>query len=126
LTDARTACISQNETTDSFKSANLTVTLNGSTDLLRARSDSELALNIETMLSSFTGNRSRARHVLVRRVSAGTDESDLEFLGPVVLLDLLSKLRERGGKIRSEGTVDVRLEFGEVLGAGYQSRRRGR
>jgi hypothetical protein len=56
LTNAGAACVSQNETTDGFKSTDRTVTVDGSTDLLRIISDSELALDIKTVISSITGN----------------------------------------------------------------------
>lgn len=58
---------------------------------------------------------SGAGHVLVGRVGAGSDEGNLELLGPVVLLDLLGELGDGGGEIGGEWTVDVGLEVGEVL-----------
>jgi hypothetical protein len=58
---------------------------------------------------------SRSGHVLVRRVGAGSDKTDLKLGGPVVVLDGLGELGDGGGEIRGEGTVDVGLELGEVL-----------
>ena len=69
------------------------------------------------MISCLLRDRRAAGHVFVRRVGARADQSDLEFLGPVVLLYLLSELGDGGGKVGSEGTVDVWLEFREVLQA---------
>jgi hypothetical protein len=60
------------------------------------------------------GDRGSARHVLVRRVGARADQTDRELLGPVVLLDGLGKLGERGGQVGSVRAVDVRLELREV------------
>jgi hypothetical protein len=57
LTNARAAFVSQNEATNGFKSADLTITLNGSTDLFITRSDSEFALDTETVVSSGNGER---------------------------------------------------------------------
>ena len=115
LTDTRTTRIGKYETTRSFESTNLTITLNGGANLFRTRCDSELALDLEAMLSSLLSNRCRAGHILVGRVGAGTDEGDLEFLRPVVLLNFFGKFGDGSGKIGGKGTVDVRLELGQIL-----------
>jgi len=115
LTNARTASISKDDTTNLFESLDLTVTGNGSTDLLGARGDRELGLGLETVFGSLTGNSSGASHVFVGRVGARADECNLEFLWPVVLLDFLSELGDGGSKIGSERAVDVGLEFRQVL-----------
>jgi hypothetical protein len=65
LSDARSAGVGKHETADILKGTNLTVALDGSTDLLRTGGDGELALDVETMCCSFLGNRRGARHVLV-------------------------------------------------------------
>ena len=115
LTNARTTSVGKNETADILECSHLTITGNGGTNLLRTGSNSELALGRQAVLGSFTCDRSSAGHVLVRRVGARTDESNLEFLGPLVLLDCLSELRERSSQVRGEGAVDVGLELRKVL-----------
>ena len=42
---------------------------------------------------------------------ARADKRNLEFSRPAVLLHLGRQFRDRGGKVRSEGTVDMRLEL---------------
>ena len=82
----------------------MTVTFDGSTNLLRSGGDSVLALHVQTVVLSLTSDRSSAGHVLVRRVGARTDESNLELGWPVVLLDsLLELLSELFGGIDVTG-----------------------
>ena len=54
------------------------------------RKGGELALDVETMFCGFTSDGRRARHVLVGRVGARSDQSNFEFLGPAVFLDFLT------------------------------------
>ena len=114
LTDARTAGVSEDNTTDTLESSDLSVTLNCCPNLLRTGGDGELGLDLDTVLGSLLDDGSGAGHILIRRVGARTDERNLEFLGPVVLLDGCGKLGKRGSQIGSEGTVDVGLELGQV------------
>jgi hypothetical protein len=65
----------------------------------------------------FFGDGGGAGHVFVRGVGARADQGHFEFLWPVVLLDSIFELGERSGEIRGKGTVDVGLEFGQVLKA---------
>lgn len=114
LTNARTASVGENHTTELLEGLELTIALNGSANLLRARGDSEGSLGLQAVVESIASDRGGARHVLVRRVGARTDETNLEVLGPVVVLDGLAELGDGGGQIGGEGTVDVRLELGQV------------
>ena len=116
LTDAGTARVGKDDTADLLEDTDLTVTRDGSTNLLGSGGDSELALGAETVIVCFLGDRCSPRHVLVRRVRARTNESDLELRGPAILLNSSLEFRERSGKIGSERTVDVGLELGKVLG----------
>ena len=61
------------------------------------------------------GDRGDTRHVLVRRVGARTDKSNLEILGPAILLNSLLELRKRCSQVGGERTVDMGLELGKVL-----------
>src|SRR4051812_35367461 len=63
---------------------------------------------------SILSDRSSTRHVLVRRVGARTDQANLQLLGPVVSLDGFTELRDGGGKIRGEGSVNVWFQFRQV------------
>lgn len=114
LSNARTASVGKNHTTELLEGLELTVTLNGSADLLGTGSDGEEGLGLDTVVESVTGNGSGTRHILVRGVGARSDKTDLHLLGPAVGLDSLLELADGGGKIGSEGTVDVRLKLGEV------------
>jgi hypothetical protein len=115
LSNAGSASVGKNQTANLLKGTNLSVTLDGSTDLLGTRGDGELGLDGQTMSRGFVGNGCRAGHVFIRRVGARTDQGDFELGGPVVLLDGILELGEGSGQIGGERTVDVGLEFGQVL-----------
>ena len=115
LTNARTASVCQNQSTNILQSSHLSITGNGSTDLLGTGSDSELALRLESVFGSLLDDRDGARHVLIRRVGAGANQANLELRRPAVLLNSLLELRDRGSQIGSEGTVDVGFELRQVL-----------
>jgi hypothetical protein len=115
LTDTRAASVGKHKSANSFESTNLTITLNCSAYLLRTGCDREFAFDLKSVGCSLLGDRCRARHVLVRRVSAGTDKSDLEFLGPIVLLDFLGEFGNGSREIWGEGTIDMRFELRQVL-----------
>ena len=66
------------------------------------------------MVESVASDRGRARHILVRGVGAGTNQTNLKLLGPVVGLDSLAELGNGGGKIGGEWAVDVGLELRQV------------
>lgn len=115
LSDARSTGVSENESTDILEGTDLSVTLDGCTDLLRSRGNGELTLDFQTVCSGFPGDRCRARHVLIRRVGAGSNEGNSDLIGPLVLLSDFGELGNGGAKIRSKRSVNVRLELGEVL-----------
>lgn len=114
LTNARTAGVGKDDTAELLEGLELAITLDGSANLLRTGSDSESSLGLDAVVEGITGNGSSTGHVLVRGVGARSDKTDLELLGPTVLLDSLAELGDRSTQIRSERTVDVRLELGEV------------
>ena len=114
LANARTASVGKDDTTELLEGLELTVTLNGGADLLRTRGDSEERLRLDAVVKSVTGNGSGTGHVLIRGVGARTNQTDLEVLRPLVGVDSLLELGYGGSKVRSEWTVDVRLELGEV------------
>ena len=83
-------------------------------NLLRARGNSEDTLGLNAVVESVLGNRRSPAHVLVRGVGAGADQTDLQLLRPLVGLDGLFELRNRGGKVGRERTVDMGLELRQV------------
>jgi len=115
LSDTRSTSIREDEPTNVLKCANLPVAFDSSANLLGTGCDGELALNLESVIRSFLGDGSGARHVFVRRVGAGSDEGNLEFFGPVVLFGFCGEFGDGRRKIGGERTVDVGFEFGEVL-----------
>jgi hypothetical protein len=115
LTNARTASVGKDDTTSTLKGVDQTVTSDRGTDLLRSGGNSEFALEVETVIRSLLDDRGRAGHVLIGRVGARADETDFKLVGPAILLNLCSKLGDRGGQIGSERTVDMRFELGKVL-----------
>jgi len=114
LTDTRTASVCEDQAANALESLDLSVTSDSGTDLLGTGGDGELRLDTQTVVSGFLGDESSTRHVLVGRVGAGTDQPNLEFMGPTVLLNLGSELGERSSQVWGKGTVDVGLKLGEV------------
>lgn len=114
MTNARTTGVGKNNTANLLKVVDHTVSSNGSSDLLGTGGNGELGLGGKTVGSGLPGNVGGSRHVLVRRVGARADQTDLELLRPRVPLDLLGKFGEGSGKIRGEGTVNMGLELREV------------
>lgn len=115
LTDARSTSVGKDNTTSSLEGLNHTVSGNGSSDLLGSRGDGELGLGLESVGSSLISDGSGSGHVLIRRIGAGSNKSDLELRGPGVGSHSLGELGDRGGKIGSVGSVDVGLKLGKVL-----------
>lgn len=114
LSDARTTGVGKYDTSSLLEDGHLSVTGDGGTNLLRSGGDGETGLGGESVVGGFLGNGGGTGHVLVRRVGAGSNQTDRELVGPVVSLDSGSELGERGGKIRSVRSVDVGLKLGEV------------
>jgi hypothetical protein len=114
LSNARTAGIGEDDTTVLLEGLQLTITLNSSTNLLGTRGNGEERLGLQAMVEGVLSDRGGTGHVLVRGVSARANKTDLELLGPLVGLNSLLELGDRGSKIGSEGTVDVRLQLREV------------
>ena len=114
LSNARTTGVGKDDTTEFFKSLKLAVTLNGGANLLRTRGNGEQRLGLDTVVKSVLSNGGGTGHVLIRGVGAGSNQTDLEVLGPLVNINSLLELGDRGSKVRSERTVDVGLELRQV------------
>lgn len=114
LTDARTASVGHDNTAELLKGLELTIAGNGSANLLGTGGDGEDGLSLDTVVDGVTSDGGSSGHVLVRGVGARADETDLELLGPVVILDGLAELGDGSGQIGSEGTVDMGLKLVQV------------
>ena len=114
LANARTAGVGENGTAELLEGLELTIAGNGGANLLGTGGDDESGLGLEAVVESVTGDGSSAGHILVGGVGARADKTDLELLGPVVLLGSLGELGDGGSKIGGEGTVDVGLELAQV------------
>ena len=124
LTNTRATGVGKNNTASRLEGLDETITSDGGADLLGTGGDREARLEVDAVVSRLLRDVGRACHVLVGRVRARADESDLELLWPAVLDNLILELRKRGGKVGREGTVDVRLKLGEVLRNDVSIRRR--
>ncbi len=114
LSDTWTAGVGENHTTELLEGLELAITLNGGANLLGTRGNGEKGLGLHAVVNGVTGDGGTTGHILVGRVGARSDKTDLELLWPVVVLNSLGELRNWGGKIWGEWTVDVWLELGEV------------
>lgn len=114
LSNARTAGVGEDDTTELLESLKLTITLNSGANLLGTGGNSEERLGLQTMVKSVTSDRGGTGHVLIRGVGARTDQTNLELLRPLVGLDSLLELGDGGSKVGSKGTVNVRLKLREV------------
>lgn len=114
LANAGATGVGKNHAAELLKSGKLSITLNGGADLLGTGGDGEQRLGLDAVVESVTSDRGRARHILVGRVGARTDQTNLKLLRPVVGLDSLAELGDGGGQIGGEWTVDVGLELRQV------------
>lgn len=111
---ARAASVGEDDTTGLLEDLGDTVTSDGGTDLFGSGGDDERGLSLQAMLGGLTADGGGSGHVLVGGVGTASDQTDLHFLGPGVLGDGLLQGANGVGPIRSERTVEVRLEGGEV------------
>lgn len=109
LANARTTGVGKDNTAEFLEGLELTVTLDGGTNLLGSGGHGEERLGLDAVVESITGNGSSAGHILVGGVGARSNETDLELRGPVVFLNGLLELGDGGSKVRGERTVDVWL-----------------
>ena len=65
LTNARTASVGKNDTSELLEGLELTITSNGGANLLGTRRDKERSLGLETVVESITSDGGSAGHVLV-------------------------------------------------------------
>ena len=114
LTNTGATSVSKDETTEIKEGLELTVALNGGTDLLGTGGNGVDSLRLKTVGHGVTGNGGGSLHILVRGVGARADKTDLDLKGPALLNGNSLELRDGGGQIGSEGTVNVGLKSVEV------------
>jgi hypothetical protein len=114
LTDTGAAGIGHHNTTDFFKVFQQSVALGRVANQLGTRCDSKLCFHINTLLGSLTCQRCRTGQVFITGVGAGTDKSYFQFGGVFIFLDCCCKFGERPCQVRSERTIDVRLQFAQI------------
>ncbi|QBM90361.1 hypothetical protein METSCH_E06100 [Metschnikowia aff. pulcherrima] len=114
LTDTWTTCVGHDNTAKVLESLQLTVSGNGGSHLLGTWRDSEDGLGAQAVLGGVLDDGSRSGHVLVRRVGARTNQTDLDLQRPAVSNSGLLHLGDWGSQVGSEGTVDVRLQGVQV------------
>lgn len=128
LTNAWTARVGHDDTTNLLEDFGVTVSFNGSSDLklkleLRLQfdihlfgtgGDGESSLASHASVSNLLSERSGSAHIFIGRVGAGTNQTVLDFDGPVVLSGGVTDLGGEVVKIGSEWTVDTGSELIEV------------
>lgn len=114
LSDTGATSVGKHDTAKVKEGLQLSVSLNGGSDLLGTGGDGVDGLGLEAVGHGILGNGGGSLHILVRGVGARADKTDLDLKGPSVLDGDILELGDGGGKIGGEGTVDVRLESVEV------------
>ncbi|KAH3661168.1 hypothetical protein OGAPHI_006575 [Ogataea philodendri] len=114
LSDTWTAGVGQHNGAALLEGVDQTVSLDGGTDLLRARSHKEGDLWLQSNLGGLLDDRGSTRHVLVRRVGTRTNQTGSNVLWPLVLLGGLLQLGDWSRQIRSERSVHAWLQGVEV------------
>jgi hypothetical protein len=114
LADARTTSIGKNDTTDSAEDVSDTVTLDGGTDLLRARADVELGLDLGAVVQALSADLSSTGEILVAAVGAAADKAHSELVLPATLGKVLGHALERDSTIGGGRATDVGAELAEV------------
>ncbi|KAI6748867.1 hypothetical protein HG531_007814 [Fusarium graminearum] len=116
LTNTGTTCVGKNDTAGLLESLKGAVSLESSANLFTSRGDVEVSSGLEASLLGILEQTLDSGHILIGTVSAATNETSREEFRPFLLLDNLLELGEGCGQIRSERSVDVRLEGGEING----------
>mmetsp|Transcript_9808 Transcript_9808/g.26682 ORF Transcript_9808/g.26682 Transcript_9808/m.26682 type:complete len:346 (-) Transcript_9808:1065-2102(-) len=114
LADAWPTRIRQDGSSDILKDLGESIPRDGRPDLLATWADGERHLGLDSRREGLLGNACCPRHVLIRRVGAGTNQSGGDLAGPAILLDRLGKLGDTVRQIRRERTVDLRLKLAQI------------
>jgi len=114
LTNAWTASICQNHTTELLEGGKLAITLDGGSNLLGTRGNGEEGLGLDAVVEGIASDGGGAGHILIGGVGARTNQTNLKLLRPAVGLDSLTELGDRSGKIWGKWAVDVWLELRQV------------
>ena len=114
LTDAGAAGVGEHDAPELPHGVGEAVPLDGGPDLLAARSDVEGALGLEALVQRLLHQRGHSAHVLVAGVCAGADQTVLDLQRPALGLGGVRQLGDRGGEVRGEGAIDMRLQGAQV------------
>ena len=114
LADAGTASVGEDISAHLVEGVEHTIALEGIADKLGSRGDGQLALALDTGPDGGGGKGRTARDVLVAGVRARTDQAVFNLGGISLLGTELSHLAHRGGEVRAERTVEVRLKGAQV------------
>ena len=112
LPNTWSACVGKNRGTDVCEGRCDVVTLDGSTNLLRARSAHEGDLGLQTSRFGLLGQVGHCSHVLVGAIRTGANEGGRDLVLPPLGLDEVAELGQGSGEIGSEWSVELRLNFG--------------
>src|SRR5262249_2998897 len=93
LTDARSASVSENRSTNGLERFELPIAFDGLMNLFRTWCDQETALRFQSTFYTLFSHIGRARHVFIRRVRATADQCEPQPLRPFVLAHIISQLR---------------------------------
>ena len=114
LTDARSAGIGHYGCSRCLEIGYHSVTDGSAVHLFRPRIHQQRRSHLQSLILQLTDQRSRTTQILIRRVGARTDESDLHATGIPVRLYFCRKFRQWAGRIRCERTVQIRFQSREV------------
>merc|ERR1719158_762373 len=114
LSNTGSTRVSQHHSTERSHGVRQSVLFYGSADLFTAWSDVEVTLCLHSFLQSLFHQRGHPAHVLVGGVGAGTNQTVPHLKRPSISLGSSSQIMDRCGEVRSEGTVNMRLQCGEV------------
>lgn len=114
LSDARAAGVGQYSSAHLLKNAHEVVSLNCGANLLRAGSNDETAIGLNSVFQRLPSDGSSARHVFIRGIGAASDEALRKLFRPVVLLYNIRKLRKWCCQVGRERAIDVWLQFTKI------------
>ncbi len=109
LPDTRPTGIRKHLGSHFFKIGNNTISFDSITNLLRTRIDSKFRLRSYSVCHRLSDNRSRTRHIFVRRISTRTYQTPLYFYRPTVSFGFGLHLRNRSTSVRSKRPVNMRF-----------------
>ena len=114
LSDTRSASVSHDDCTNALEIVENSIAFGSCANLLATRVDDELSMNVDILLSSLTGNRSRTAQILITGVGARANQSHFHRHRIVVGRTFGFHLRDGSCSIGSERTIEMGLHLREV------------